>query len=658
MLKMTIDNEEVVSNKNFTIKEEMLNASSTILNNCYPKTWENDHDYISRFYYPKDYSKLNIQNFSIEPEEAGTTVTVNGSATLNDVDTSKNSKVTKILGQTSQDGTPTPDSPIPINVVSGDNYIDICGKNLLNPTGITSITTSGVTITPIFENGLLQYINVNGTSTGTIVYKQLEYTTSNNEILNGCNGGGSSTYKMDFRVTDGGALYPVYNGEDTTLPNNKVGKVRIVIYNGITLNNVKIYPMIRKSNTNSTYEPYIGHSYPIYLGVENLAIDTTLKNGLWCSSTSIANNSSGWYVIEPCKPNTTYTVSKKNTTGSIFINFTNVFPANGVTTGQNNLGANGLKTLTFTTPSNANYIFLGLFAGASPTDTQKQECIEGLQLETGTKVNHASTTPIELCKIGSYQDSIYKGKGYNLFDKDTTDYTQNYYLDINGANHSGSNWGIYYIPIKPSTAYTISGCLTNSGVYFWWLDEVKQPISMLGSKKNYTNQTSPINAKYLGLSVVWNTSSSDYDGTTLMVNEGSTALPYEPYNAKDKWLLHKEIGKVVLDGSENWLTQGSTTNYYEYRIINGVDEAGTNIQNQVLSNYFEQTTNARVMINSAKTLYLRFPTSSGIDISTLELFTTWLSTHNTIVYYAFVTPTVELITDETLLAQLDDLESS
>mgnify|MGYP006889821716 CR=1 FL=1 len=37
---MYINDEEVVSNKDFTIVEEMLATSSTILNNCYPKTWE------------------------------------------------------------------------------------------------------------------------------------------------------------------------------------------------------------------------------------------------------------------------------------------------------------------------------------------------------------------------------------------------------------------------------------------------------------------------------------------------------------------------------------------------------------------------------------------------------------------------------------------
>ena len=60
MIKMYIAGEEVVCDKEFTIKEEMLSTSSTILNNCYPKSWELDHDYTSRFYYPQDYSKCLI----------------------------------------------------------------------------------------------------------------------------------------------------------------------------------------------------------------------------------------------------------------------------------------------------------------------------------------------------------------------------------------------------------------------------------------------------------------------------------------------------------------------------------------------------------------------------------------------------------------------
>lgn len=60
MIQAYIGSEEVVSNKEFTIHEELLNTSSTILNNCYPKSWETTKDYISNFYFPKDYSNCTI----------------------------------------------------------------------------------------------------------------------------------------------------------------------------------------------------------------------------------------------------------------------------------------------------------------------------------------------------------------------------------------------------------------------------------------------------------------------------------------------------------------------------------------------------------------------------------------------------------------------
>lgn len=62
MIQVYIGGTEVVSNKTFTIHEEMLNTSSTILNNCYPKSWELTKDYVSNFYFPEDYSKCEIYN--------------------------------------------------------------------------------------------------------------------------------------------------------------------------------------------------------------------------------------------------------------------------------------------------------------------------------------------------------------------------------------------------------------------------------------------------------------------------------------------------------------------------------------------------------------------------------------------------------------------
>ena len=87
-LKITVNNEEVVCSNNISIKEEMLSTSSTILKNCYPKSWELDKDYVSRYYFPKDYSKCKITDYVYHPEVIGTRVsgtnfTINYDNTLN-----------------------------------------------------------------------------------------------------------------------------------------------------------------------------------------------------------------------------------------------------------------------------------------------------------------------------------------------------------------------------------------------------------------------------------------------------------------------------------------------------------------------------------------------------------------------------------------------
>ena len=60
MVKVYIDGTEVLCDKNIQIEEEMLNTSSVILNNVFPKTWDTNKDYTTNFYYPPEYSKCLI----------------------------------------------------------------------------------------------------------------------------------------------------------------------------------------------------------------------------------------------------------------------------------------------------------------------------------------------------------------------------------------------------------------------------------------------------------------------------------------------------------------------------------------------------------------------------------------------------------------------
>ena len=59
-MQIFINDEEVLCSSSMTIQKQLSNTSSVILNNVYPKSWEEDKDYVSRFYMPKDYSKCKI----------------------------------------------------------------------------------------------------------------------------------------------------------------------------------------------------------------------------------------------------------------------------------------------------------------------------------------------------------------------------------------------------------------------------------------------------------------------------------------------------------------------------------------------------------------------------------------------------------------------
>ena len=59
--------------------------------------------------------------------------TVQGTSfTLTDAQANKQASILQLEGNTTQDGTPTPTSPVEVSTVSGDNEVVVCGKNLFN----------------------------------------------------------------------------------------------------------------------------------------------------------------------------------------------------------------------------------------------------------------------------------------------------------------------------------------------------------------------------------------------------------------------------------------------------------------------------------------------------------------------------------------------
>ena len=784
MLKMTIDNEEVISKNNFTIKEEMLSASSTILNNCYPKTWEQDHDYTTRFYYPKDYSKMTLNKETYIAPESGSNITINGSATIQNVDTTKEMEYT-LKGDTSQytttgkslyggfdftkttsgitytyningtigakgtatgqalsmlsseasngrlitleagtytisgglsnitlelidsngnnlgatnssqfyrtititsskqvfmrlniaNGTnvssgvvvkamleksstpttyepytgslpsPSPDYPQEVQTATGRQEIDIVGKNLFDKDNLTSgfINTTNGSITTNANWQQSDYIKI---------IPSEKYTISNSISMAGAGYFEISKYDENKGWlsstqygTSGTKTYTYTNDSNTHY-------IKLGVYKlGTSTDDIQL----EKSNSATTYEPYKGQSYEVNLG-KNLAEDRTLKQGLWCNSTSISNNSSGWYVIEKCLPNTTYTISKKNTTGTIYVNFTNIYPTNGATTGQNNQGASGRDTLTFTTPNNANYIFIGLFAG-SPTDTQKVECIEELQLERGSQATSYSEyfTPIELCKIGNYQDFIRKGTGKNLISSVGNKVGNTIYF-----NGSSSQTDYQF---KAGT-YTLSFVDTNTIQVY--MGTSTTPSTKIG---NNSPQTFTANEDFN----IWlyRSGITLEELSNVQLEKGNQATLFEPYGYKDKWYIYKAIGKYTFTGDESW---SITTNAnYDYNLfslsspityfVNYARISG----NTTICNYFKGVNNgngtAQAFSQGNNVCCFRYNTSDTYNNfyitnseTTANNFKTLIGNLKPSVYYVLSTPTTTEITNSELVGQLNGIE--
>lgn len=148
---------------------------------------------------------------------------------------------------------------------------------------------------------------------------------------------------------------------------------------------------------------------------------------------------------------------------------------------------------------------------------------------------------------------------------------------------------------------------------------------------------------------------------TIELNKLDTAQDYF-YKENNKWYLHKEIEKIILNGTETWYgaTYGNC-----YRCYTSIEGAKTypNLSSAVaLSNYFNKTINVFVSDAIKEGMFGQYSNTTNFYFATnetsLDNFKTWLSTHNTEVYYVLAIPTNTEITDTTLIEQLNAIKEA
>ena len=270
--------------------------------------------------------------------------------------------------------------------------------------------------------------------------------------------------------------------------------------------------------------------------------------------------------------------------------------------------------------------------------------------------------------------------GKNLFDK-TSNIVLNKYIGGDGTiQNEALNWYQEdYIEVKPSTNYIMSSNSSQT-VRIALYDENKTFISRVYSTGNI-QATTTATTKYIRLSGYNNINDN------IMLNVGTTALPYEPYQSQNysinlgsmelckigdyqdriykdngKWYLNKQIGKVVIDSFATKIGSTANNQFSTTAISNILNpQYGTIISNILSNRFISKAPNTiysndilGIGINTNKSITIGFGLSSGID--TLEKANQWLTNNITYAYYPLATPEYTEITDTTLLAQLNALE--
>lgn len=140
------------------------------------------------------------------------------------------------------------------------------------------------------------------------------------------------------------------------------------------------------------------------------------------------------------------------------------------------------------------------------------------------------------------------------------------------------------------------------------------------------------------------------------------------YSQNGEFYLEKKTGKVVFDGGENWSINPSYTYNVFYRTLDNYARISNTqttyceyykgIENTAgivdFGNNYNNSIGVRTANDNIKDIYI-----SNNSITSASDFKTWLSTHNTVVYYVLATPTTTKITQEnypTLYSQLQAIQ--
>ena len=478
----------------------------------------------------------------------------------------------------------------------------LTGFELKGNTHQDSYTGKNLLDTKVFENRRINcyVVNSNGTITQTATDTNLWQSSylPNSIILN------SGTYTISVNNRNGSTLQ-IYNlTTNSNIVERKVDSYTFTLNNDNQVINVKLYgassypftfTIQLEQGSATSYEPYVG-------GIPSPNPDSPQQ-------------------IEVVTGDNTIKVTGKNLFDISLTPTQNIISEAGITATFNSDG-----TITCNGTKNANYKYIRYDIILPAGTYYFSGCPSG-----GSKTTYSSIVQTGTELSTQVHDT---GSGATFTLTETTT--------------------INYFPVRVA-----NGSVTFNNAIF------KPMIAKVPATYNdfepYQSQTYPLNLGSIELCKIPNTNYQDIifhaiNGDSFydtLDNATKQTLTY------GKWYKHSEIGKVVLDGTEHWNKSNSysTTDYLcaFNQNINIMNNSHM-VSNNFTYGLYTDTSTTECIGAIAQNFNIKI-LASRLNENSVTGLTTWLSTHNTIVYYVLATPTTTEITDTELKEDLEAISN-
>lgn len=376
---------------------------------------------------------------------------------------------------------PNPDYPQAVEVVTGENVVKICGKNLINvvDSEVTQATRcthevvdGGVKIVASGASGLSYCMfdvhnqeNILGKTVYISCNEVAEVISAHIRVYQ-FNNGAYTQIGNNIPISGGSVSIPATLISDTSI-------IRVGFYvssgtaaagTALTITNAQL----ELGSTATAYEPYQEQRYPIDLGgtIElDMSQATRLDAYINGSGVIVSSDANALFGIA-VEPNTTYTITKIASSRFRYV-CTSTTPAIGATVGTttNNDSA---TSVTVTTGASDTYLVCTYWSNTS-TST-KDDVFNSVKITTGG-------SGIELCKLGDYQDYIYKdGESWKVH-KTINKYTYDGSEDWDIQNSGTAN---YYYRLRTLGQTSNSGQRARMTHFSWTSDSISASTTVQG----------------------------------------------------------------------------------------------------------------------------------------------------------------------------------